>query len=69
MLARTEIKMSIETIIVNYNAGETLQKCVQALLDGNEASSVTIVDNASSDHSAENLRDIYGDHSMQYNPT
>lgn len=53
--------MSIETIIVNYNAGVTLQSCVQALLDSNEASSVTIVDNASSDHSAEILRDAFAD--------
>ena len=53
--------MSIETIIVNYNAGNTLQKCVQALLDSNQKTSITVIDNDSSDHSAENLRDVYAD--------
>jgi GT2 family glycosyltransferase len=54
--------MSVATIIVNYNAGETLQHCVQALLGSNEHSRVIVVDNASSDRSAENLRSLYGDH-------
>ena len=54
--------MSIATIIVNYNAGEILQQCVQALLKSTEHTKVTVVDNASSDRSAENLRNLYGDH-------
>ncbi len=54
--------MSIATIIVNYNAGEMLQQCVQALLQSTEHTRVTVVDNASSDRSAENLRNLYGDH-------
>lgn len=54
--------MSVATIIVNYNAGETLQHCVQALLCSSEHSRVIVVDNASSDRSAENLRSLYGDH-------
>ena len=54
--------MSIATIIVNYNAGELLQQCVQALLKSTEHTKVTVVDNASSDRSAENLRNLYGDH-------
>jgi len=54
--------MSIATIIVNYNAGEVLQQCVQALLKSTEHTKVTVVDNASSDRSAENLRNLYGDH-------
>jgi GT2 family glycosyltransferase len=54
--------MSIATIIVNYNAGETLQRCVQALLKSTAHTKITVVDNASSDRSAENLRNLYGDH-------
>lgn len=54
--------MSITTIIVNYNAGEMLQQCVLALLKSTEHTKVTVVDNASSDRSAENLRNLYGDH-------
>lgn len=47
--------MTVAAIIVNYNAGETLQKCVAALLKSNVHTRVTVVDNASSDKSAENL--------------
>ncbi len=54
--------MSIAAIIVNYNAGETLQQCVQALLKSTLRTKVTVIDNASSDRSAENLRNLYGDH-------
>ena len=54
--------MSIETIIVNYNAGETLKQCVQALLDSTQHTSISLVDNASSDRSAENLQNLYGNH-------
>lgn len=53
--------MSIATIIVNFNAGETLQQCVNAVLRSTEHSSVTVVDNASTDRSAQNLRNLYGD--------
>ena len=54
--------MTIATIIVNYNAGETLQQCVGALLKSTEPTTITIIDNASSDHSAENLQSFYGNH-------
>jgi GT2 family glycosyltransferase len=54
--------MSISTIIVNYNAGEMLAQCVKALLGSTEPTRVTIVDNASSDRSAENLNNLYGNH-------
>ena len=64
--------MTIATIIVNYNAGETLQQCVSALLNGTEPSTLTVVDNASSDGSAEDLQRFYGKHKdvdFQFNPT
>ncbi len=54
--------MTIATIIVNYNAGETLQQCVGALLKSTEPTTITIFDNASSDHSAENLQSFFGNH-------
>jgi GT2 family glycosyltransferase len=51
--------MTVSAIIVNYNAGETLQQCVTALLQGKTPAQITVVDNASSDGSAENLRNVY----------
>lgn len=55
--------MSIDTIIVNYNAGDTLQRCVNAVHSGTKHSRIFVVDNASDDGSAERLRNLYGDHS------
>lgn len=63
--------MSITAIIVNYNAGETLAASVNALLKCPEATHVTVVDNASSDRSAENLNNLYGNRqavSFLFNP-
>ena len=64
--------MTVATVIVNYNAGETLQQCVNALLRSKVDTKVTIVDNASSDGSAENLHNLYGKHpgiEFLFNPT
>ena len=52
--------MTVSTIIVNYNAGETLLHCVKALLTSTVQTKVTVIDNASSDGSAENLNQLYG---------
>ena len=52
--------MSIDTIIVNYNAGDALQECVAALLGSSQHSNLTVVDNASEDGSAEKLQNLYG---------
>ena len=51
--------VSIATIIVNFNAGELLQQCVSALRKSTIHTSITIVDNASSDGSAENPAQFY----------
>jgi GT2 family glycosyltransferase len=59
---RPETEMTIDTIIVNFNAGETLQQCVKALLKSTELTEITVVDNASSDGSAVNLQSFYGNH-------
>jgi len=55
--------VSVATIIVNFNAGELLQQCVSALRRSTIHTSITVVDNASSDGSAENLRNMYGNQS------
>ena len=52
--------MTVATIIVNYNAGETLQQCVTALLASNVHTKIFLVDNASSDGSVENLQKHIG---------
>ena len=54
--------MTIAAIIVNYNAGETLRHCVSALLNSTAAATLTVVDNASTDQSAESLQSFYGKH-------
>jgi len=53
--------VSITTIIVNYNAGELLQRCVKAAIQSTQHSRIVVVDNASGDKSAQNLRNLYGD--------
>ena len=52
--------MTVATIIVNYNAGETLLRCVTAVLKSNVQTRVTVIDNASADGSAETLRSLMG---------
>lgn len=54
--------MTVTTIIVNYNAGETLQQCLEALLNSTVRTQITVVDNASSDKSAENLHKQFKNH-------
>lgn len=45
-----------ETVIINYNAGDALARCVSAVFTQSVATRVTVVDNASTDHSVDNLR-------------
>jgi len=64
--------MSITAIIVNYNAGGMLQYCVTALLANMEQTKIIVIDNASTDDSAKNLRSLYGDRQgieFLFNPT
>ena len=53
--------MSITTIIVNYNAGETLGDCVAALSASSVPTRISIIDNASTDNSARELIDRVAD--------
>ena len=48
----------LSTIIVNYNAGSLLRKCVDSLLACPLAIEIIVVDNASSDASLDGLQDL-----------
>jgi len=64
--------MTVATIIVNFNAGETLHLCVRALLNSGVHTEVTVIDNASSDGSAQSLHDDYDNQEsveFLFNPT
>lgn len=52
--------MSITALVINYNAGQVLQRCVQALIDSTILLDIVVVDNASTDNSAQQLRHSYG---------
>jgi GT2 family glycosyltransferase len=51
---------AIQVIIVNFNAGETLTHCIQSVLSTRENVRITIVDNASTDGSAEQIQSLFG---------
>ena len=53
--------MSVHVIIVNFNAGDALRRCVQAVYANSLGARITLVDNASEDGSAVQLRNLYGD--------
>jgi len=64
--------VSTTAIVVNFNAGEHLDRCVADLLHGEEKPRVWVVDNASTDGSAERLRNRFGQHpslEVTFNPT
>ena len=52
--------MSVTALIINFNAGQSLQPCVQALIDSSVKPQILVLDNASSDDSAVNLKSLYG---------
>lgn len=52
----TGIKPGIEVIIVNYNAGDALTRCVQSVLAQRVPVHITVVDNLSSDDSIVGLQ-------------
>ena len=56
-----KVKMNLDIIIVNWNAGLQLRECLDSILcsnlNGINISSVVVVDNASSDASADGLED------------
>ncbi len=48
-------KSDILAVIVNYNAGNWLERCVRALAAGGEVQSIRVIDNASTDDSLEGV--------------
>jgi GT2 family glycosyltransferase len=50
---------SIRVIIVNFNAGETISRVIQSVLDSGEALNVTVHDNASNDGSSELVQRLF----------
>ena len=51
-------KASVAVVIVNYNAGPLLRKCVDSLLPCPLDIEIIVVDNASSDASLDRLQDL-----------
>jgi GT2 family glycosyltransferase len=51
---------AIQVIIVNFNAGETLTRCVQSVLSTREKLNITVFDNASTDGSAAQVQSLFG---------
>lgn len=50
----------VEAVVVNYNAGKALSRCVGSVFQQGHPVRVTVIDNASSDGSIESLRSRYG---------
>ena len=55
------VASSIRVIIVNYNAAETINACIQSVLAADKAATITLYDNASSDGSVQQIRDSFTD--------
>ena len=49
----------IRVILVNFNAGETISRSVQSVLDSGEPVWITLYDNASTDGSVELIRRVF----------
>jgi GT2 family glycosyltransferase len=49
------MKPLVHTVVVNYNAGEALGRCLQSVLAQSESVRLTLVDNASTDGSVERV--------------
>jgi N-acetylglucosaminyl-diphospho-decaprenol L-rhamnosyltransferase len=54
------VASEIRVIIINYNAGEALLKCVASVLNSQGSFSVLVADNQSTDSSCEGLRSQFG---------
>lgn len=55
------IRKQVTVVIPNYNGKEYLKGCLDSLLKGSEVPRILVVDNGSSDGSAEMMRDNYPD--------
>jgi GT2 family glycosyltransferase len=52
--------VAIEAVVVNFNAGETLARCIKSVLAQDESLRLTVVDNASTDGSADAAARLFG---------
>lgn len=53
-------KPEVSIVIVNYNGGGFLEECLEALIDRTKVTiEIIVVDNASTDHSADHLEERY----------
>ena len=52
--------MSVTALVINFNAGDALYRCIQSLTASTVQARVMVVDNASSDGSARRLGNLYG---------
>jgi len=50
----------VRAIVVNFNAGEALHRCIQSVLEQGPAVALTVVDNASGDGSADIAEKLFG---------
>lgn len=50
----------VDVVVVNYNAGDALLRCLRSVLEQADPLHVTVVDNASSDGSMDALHERYG---------
>ena len=50
----------IAVLVVNFNAGNALSRCVESVLTQGQEARIVIVDNASSDGSAQQVLDLFG---------
>ena len=57
VVQQVSLPVPITAIIVNFNTGELLEACVRALLASTVAPRVLVIDNASTDRSAGDLRE------------
>lgn len=56
----SDVGTSVAVLIVNYNAGEALARCVESVLSQAREVAVVVVDNASDDGSAETAGSLFG---------
>ena len=56
------MNVPVAVLIVNFNAGDALARCVESVLSQGRNLRVVVVDNASTDDSARRVHELYGRH-------
>lgn len=60
------VKPIVTVVIVNYNSGEMLKKCISKVLDSTIETQIFVSDNASTDNSINLLKEQFKDHPKIY---